>query len=578
MKVSGRGWVLILGLLAGGLPAGADLLGVVVSDGQTGDPITGAFVMVGQRAGDPFPGNYGWTELGGLIFFEDPALTGPQTVTAACEGYAHATAIEAAVNTIILTLYPAVVDSSMGGTITHVEGTVSNISTTSNDGNLDFSLILPAVGISDFVLGERLPFSFGMEIVSFPVMGDVELPENIYAPNQTELLFFQFEKSPWRIDVPGNRRQTFTSVAGRISLDALIAGASLDDLTIREVGVERDVTVSGPMNLSINSDLNLSYQVTANFGNVPPGNRIQVVSGARIPSADLGEVVVSYDLRETSIDSATTFSMVSRTPSGDMSDAVNTVLGRYSDALLDPTYSAGIVERDGFTLPHTAQLNSWMQIPQTMQDGRQFSWEDPTTPGVSPSPTWTRSVIGLRPSGGSGPAQSAWRIYARADLGSFTLPTLPPEAPGPAGGLPDPAQTPEDDLLYWDFWAANPIGEPGAIVAGFLDGATHYSSKWIPIELPAAHAPEDGMRAHLQLRVHPNPARGGAQLSWGGDASGFGWLEIIAPDGRLVEKRHIALAGGRARWEGRDLPAGFYWARIRQHDAPLARTPIVWVR
>ena len=585
MKVSMCGWTVVAlcgCLLAGFSPAKADQLTVTVTDGQTHDPLPASFVMIGQQAGDPFVGNHGVTNASGQILFDDPAISGPQTVTAAHDGYGHATVIAAASSAITLALHPTLVDSTMAGTITHVEGTVSNISTSSNDGNLDFSLILPAVGLSDFVLGERLPFSFGMEIVNFPVIGDIELPENVYAPNQTELLFFQFEKSPWRIDVPGNRTQTFASVAGRISLDALIAGATIDDLTIREVGVERDVMVSGPMNLSINSDLNLSYSITASFGNVAPGNLIQVVTGARIPSPE-GEVIVSYDIRETSIDSTSTFSMVSRTPSGDMGDAVNSVLGRYSDALLDPTYSAGIMERDGFTLPHTAQLDSWMQIPQTMQVGRQLSWDDPTTPGVSPAPTWTRSVLGLRPIAGDGPIQASWRVYARAELGHFTLPVLPPEAPGPAGGLPDPEQTPEPDQLFWDFWAANPPDAPGDVVAGFLEGASHWSSHWIPVSIPLASAPEGLQLPDLSLRAEPNPATGRARLSWGGSASGRGILEIVAPDGRLICQREITLAGGTSHWDGRSLkgthvPAGLYWARIRQNGAPLARTPIVWIR
>ncbi len=576
----------IAALVALGLAAAsgvrAEQLVVEVTDGQTGHALVGAFVLVGPAAGVPFAGNYGWTDSQGLIAFDDPGLVGPQTVTAALETYGHTTVYQSAIGSIGLPLFPAVLDSTMGGTKTHVEGTVTAIATTNNDGNLDAALILPAVTISDFALGDRLPFSFGLETITLPIIGALELPENAYAPDQVEFLFYHFSKSPWRIDVAGQRATTFVSVAGRISIEALLAGATLEDVEIREAGVERDIFVAGPMNLAINSDLDLTRNLTTAFSGVPAGARIEAVSGARIPSGGR-EVIVSYAANEAGIDTVSSFVLASRLPGGDMSDAVNVAIGRYGDSSGENRFSACIVERDGFALPHTETFQTWMQIPELEQVGRTLAWTDPTAPGISPAPTWTRSVIGLRPlAGAPGVVTAAWRIYApTGGAGQIELPVLPAAAPGPPTGVPDPAQTPEADQLYWDFHAANPPGGAGQVAAGFLEGATHWAQRWVAIDIaPTAargrHLPAETV---LALRAAPNPTPGGTTLVWQTGLAGPAWLEVLALDGRLVHRAPVALERGLVGWDGRaaggPTPSGCYWVVIRRDGRVLGRAPLV---
>ncbi len=572
-------------------PAGADTLTVYAIDGQTGQPLDGAFVMVGPAAGTPFVGNIGWTDPSGMIEFDDPSLNEPQTVTVALEGLAHTTAYESALGEITLPLYPTVPDSTMGGTITHVEGEVENISTSNNDGNLDFAFILPAMQVSDYGLGDRLPFSAGMEIVDFPVVGPVEVPENLYMPDQVEYYFLHFVKTPWRIDIPGLCNVTFVSVAGRVALDDLLSGSlELEDIEMREVGVERDVYVAGPMNLDINSDLNLSISLTTIFDDVPPGSDIAAISGARIPSGE-SELLVSYGAVATSIDSASIFEMPTRAPGGDLSDAINTVIGQYSDSSVAGVFGAGIIEREGFLPPHTQHLDSWMKIPELAQLDRRLSWDDPTQPGVSPSPTWTRSLIGLRPIDPEDeevPVSVTWRLYARADAWELTLPILPAQAPGPEGGIPDPAQTPEDDQLYWSLWAANPPDDPGAVAAGFLEGATHWTRRWMALDAPASGVAENlwprGARERLhRMSVAPNPSPGAVSLSWPPDFEGRGILEITGPDGRLVLRREVGLSPSGLCWNGHGgtggmVASGIYWATLCREGVILARAPIAVVR
>lgn len=585
--------VLVLAVLCGAPQAEADTLAVTALDGQTGEPLEGVFVLVGSRSGDPFAGNYGFTGPDGTILFDDPALAGPQTVTAAADGYGHTTLYQAATGEVSLPLFPPTIDPTMGGTITHVEGDISGISTTSNDGYLDAALVLPAVSPSEFILGDRVTFSFGTEMVNFPMIGDVELPENSYLPSQIEYYIFTFSKSPWRLDVAGERPTTFSSVSGRISIDDLIAGADLDDFEIRELGVERDVMVSGPMNVSIQSDLTLSNTITAEFVGVPAGSDVLAASGGLLDAGG-EERIVGYGVREGTIAGGTTYTLAGLNPSGDMSDALSVVVGAYADSSASMSFASGIMERDGFTLPHTEVLDSWFLVPDLVQDGRVLQWSDPSQPGLNPPPTWTRSVLGLRPidpENTSVPVTAAWRVYAPAGPGMLELPTLPPVAPGPLGGLPDPDATPDADQLYWELSAADAAESPQAVVGAFLTGATHWSMRWIPMALPVAEAPQPAppLAATYTLHAHPVPSRGPVTLSWHrGDPavpagpSGTGWLEILDVDGRLLLRRAIDLAAGSYRWDGgghgRPVGAGFYWARVRDVRGTLAARGWLYVR
>ena len=85
----------------------AGTLTVTVVDGLDGSPVPGAWVMVGVEAGDPFAGNAGQTNASGQIVFTDGSLFGPQTVTAAKDGYRFITLIdvEAAQVTLPLELF-----------------------------------------------------------------------------------------------------------------------------------------------------------------------------------------------------------------------------------------------------------------------------------------------------------------------------------------------------------------------------------------------------------------------------------------------------------------------------------------
>jgi hypothetical protein len=577
------GALVLLLALAG--VARAATLTVHVSNGQTGAPLTGAFVMVGLFEGDPFDGNLGWTDATGTVSFDDPALAREQTVTAGASGLGYTTLYDGALGEVSLPLFPAEMDSTLGGARTAIQGTVSHIEFTNNDGNLDIALVMPALDPTNYVFQDMFAYLSAPVPVTFPI-GTVEMPGNSYMPDQVELLFAHFVKTPWRLDVAGNRNVTFFSVSARVAISDLLGGTVAQNMVVREIGVERDVPVSGPRQLTINSDINLTRSLSAMFFSVPAGNQVLAVSGAQF-TAGGHDLAVGYDTRGGLIDSVSSFSLSTCAPTLDLSDAVNMVVGAYADSSRALAYSTGIVDRSGFVPPHTSLFASWMLLPVLAQDGHYFTWDDPTNPGVSPSPTWTRSNIGLRaidPADSSIAVSTWWRVYAPAGGLQFVLPQLPAVAPGPPNGLPDPRATPEADQLYWSFAAADPSGTGPQIVTDFLHEATHWTQRWIALTPFSTGAPEPTLPARpLALRIAPNPAAGETRLSWSAAVPGGVTLEVRAPDGSLVRGLALPGAAGEARWDGRDgrgrpVPAGMYWVTLTHAGERIGARRLVWLR
>lgn len=528
-----------------------------------------------------------WTDGTGTAQFYDPILAFPQTVTAAAEGFGRTTLIDAALGAVTLALYPAAPDSTMGGLRTVVQGQVTGIETTPNDGYFDAAVILPAIAASSYALQDALPFLKSIEQVEFPLIGTLPMASNIYMPDQAEFVFLHFEKSPYTIDLPGDRPTTFVSVSARIAITDLIAGTAPQNAVVREVGVERDVFVPrpGPFTQNIASDLALSNDLAVSLRDVPDGAHVQVASAALI-TVDGIELVVGYDTRgDIDLQQRQDFELATRAPGGDLSDARNIAVATYMDSSAALEWTTGIFDRSGFIPPYDVTFDSWMHLPELDHGARLFSWSDVTNPGVSPAPTWTRSNLGLRP---IDPQDSTvaitvdWRIYAPAEPRRFWLPSLPPSAPAPPGGLPNPDTTPGEDQLYWSLVAANPVDDVDVVLRDFMHGGTHWSSRWIPIDVDESAPEIGGQQARIRLSVTPRPASGPVRLAWDGPDSGDALLTITASDGRLICSKRVGRKGGEFVWDGRDLserplPGGVYWAALSAGGALLAREAILWI-
>ena len=574
-------------LLAPGAAEAATLT-VHVENGLTGDAMGSAFVMIGSEEGVPFALNTGMTDASGTIVFDDPGLLGPQTATAGFSGFGYTTLYESALDEVTLTLYPRAFDETMGGDHTRVEGEVNNVSNSNNDGFLDLSLVLNAISPETLVFNDYLPFLFGLEPVDLPVVGTVDLPENLFITRQTELLFLVFEKSPYRLGVPGNRPVSFVAVTARGAVGDLTADPDLNDFEIREIGVERDIIVTAPgvINLDINSDINtLPSGLTANLINVPAGSATRLVSGSTATSADGLEELFGYAVKEGIIDVESSYSLASFNPSGDLSDAQNVAMAEYADSSAARVFSVGILDRSNFSVPVSLNFESWFAAPDLSQIGTALQWEDPTVVGVSPTPTWTRSALGLRatdPNDGSVPPTVDWRIWAPASLGAIVLPELPLSAPGVPGGLTDPASTPESDEMSWSWTAVNSTGDSADLIGGnFLAEGTHWTQGWIPVAFETASGPQiPAILNGTEMAAYPSPSRDQVSLQFSQPLGTEGVLEIMGADGRRVAAWNLAAGSTRATWDGtgRDgvrAAGGVYWGRLLTEGKVLARTRIV---
>jgi len=566
--------------------AGAVPLTVRVIDAQTEAPVAGAFVMVGEAEGVPFDGNVALTNGSGEASFDDPILASPQTVTVGATGYSLTTLYQSALGEVTLPIFSRVVDPSFGGLLTEVSGDVDNVETISNDGNIDVSIVLPGVTTETLAFFDPDPFRFGLELVSFPIVGDVLLPENVYITRQTELIFLVFEKAPYTIDVPGNRSTSFVAVSARAALEELTSDPDLNALEIREFGVERNVSLgTGTQVVDVNSDINLdSDGITTNFAAVPAGASLRIVSAALVGNG-ADEEILGFATITPNVDDGTTWSVAATNPTGDISDATVVVSGVYQDSSAAGSFAAGILERGPLTVPTSVTFDSWMLLPDLSQSGTSLQWADPTNNGVSPSPTWTRSALGLLPldpNDGSVTPTIDWRIYAPAADGSVELPTLPASAPA---GLSDPDDTPEADQLAWAFTAANGSNDPDDILVNFMTAATHWTQGWIPVSLATTNVPGDETLPNLAdigLRVSPSPMAGEARIEWRATNDRSFTLDVVSSDGRTV--RHLAAPGaGVSVWNGRDdrdqdVPAGVYWVVARSEGEVIGRQQIVRVR
>jgi hypothetical protein len=468
--------------------AGADALLVRTLDPVSGSPISGAFVQIGPAPGDPFAANSGLTGAGGTISFDDPALSGPQMVTAGTADRAYVTITTAPEIEVALGLPHRAGTDTLPDPVARVTGRGLNIATQSNDGNFDLGVVLPALDLNAILGSGALPFEVPPDVANFPPpVGPTEIPGIVTMPPQTEFLFFTFEKPVYKIDLADNTTQSLFCLSGRIAITdlLLLSGNNIFDLMnafeMREVGVERDRAIVNGAIIDIDVDLNLSPSLTVTFDGVPPGNDITAAAAARLAGPGGGEHYVLYDGKNGLVDQASSLTLAARNPSGDLADAVNSAIATWGDSsAAGPDYLSAIIERDGFTVPANLLMDSFMLIPDVFQDETSFAFTDATNPGVSPSPTWSQSAISIELED-SLPTTTHWLIFVpAADLG-FTLPSLPAGAPPT---LPDPRTTPENDRLRLALTVNNQTGDAQTLLDDPLGDATHLAARTIELLPP----------------------------------------------------------------------------------------------
>jgi hypothetical protein len=579
---------LLLATALGPGAAAADTLLVRTLDPASGLPIAGAFVLVGPREGAPFPGNTGLTGANGIASFSHPGLVGPQIVTAGTADRAYVSITAAPLAEVTLYLPLRAVADTLPAPVARVTGRGLNIATQSNDGSFDIGFALPALDVDalvgSFLLGGgAVPFAVPPDTAYFPApIGTTAVPGIMTMPAQTELLFLVFQKPVYKIDLPDQTTQSLFCLSGRIALADLlsISGndifAALNAFSMREVGIERNLSISNGAVVDVNVDLNLAPNLVLTFGNVPPASKISAGSAARIREP-AGERYLLYDGKSALIDLASTLTLASMNPSGDLADAVNTVVATHGDSAASPEFLSGIVRRDGFTVPANITVASFMLSPLVTQNGDTFTFTDATNPGISPSPTWAQGAFQLADvPGGSGVAATThWIVYTPAPELGFTLPALPAAAP-PA--LPDTASTPEADRLRLTLAVNNQTGDAQAVLESPFGDATHFATRTVDVQrattgLVAAEAAP--LAAPRLGRAYPDPFHPNVNIPVTAVRNAPVTVVIYSTAGRAVRALTAPATAGATSvlvWDGRDehgvpLASGVYIARLASAGA-----------
>ncbi|HWN82628.1 MAG TPA: FlgD immunoglobulin-like domain containing protein, partial [Candidatus Udaeobacter sp.] len=452
-----------------------------------------------------------------------------------------------------------------------------NITTQSNDGRLDIGFVLPALDLSAVLGGAgAVQFEVPADTVNFPPPLNTQIVPGIMTmPSQTEFFILTFAKPVYKIDLADQTTQSLFCASGRIAIADLgtIGGddpfALLNAFEMREVGIERNRSITNGAVIDVDVDLNLARTITVSFGNVPVGNTINAASAARIPTPG-GDRYVLYDGKNAVFGPATSLLLSGLNPAGDLADAVNALVATHSDTTESEPMSA-IVKRDGFTLPVTLTMSSFLLPPAINQVDLTFTFSDATNPGISPTPTWSQSVFRLTAAPGATGVQDAtcWIVYAPAASLGFTLPQLPPSAPP---GLPNPASTPEDDRVRLTLDVNNTSGNAQAVLHDPIGDATHVTSRSKDVIFATTGLPSGvASRARAQLgTAHPNPFNPSIALPLTAESDGMVTVLVHDASGRCVRRLSGFARAGKTitlQWDGRDergvrLGSGTYLVRV----------------
>ena len=169
---------------------------------DTGAAISGAFVMIGLKAGEPFAGNFGLTNASGVITFDSSVLKGSQTITAGADDYRFFSFVDVNDSQVVIPLQPKIPASETASVI----GGLTGFDGTSNDGLLQAALVIPTMDLDALMM---LDFSslLSEDVLLMSVLGnDIYIPGNIVIPEQKEtvsgLLSLTISNSQYQLTLP----------------------------------------------------------------------------------------------------------------------------------------------------------------------------------------------------------------------------------------------------------------------------------------------------------------------------------------------------------------------------------------
>jgi len=456
-------------------------LRVMVTDRESGLPITGAIVMVGTSPGVPFTGNWGLTDSSGIIIFTD--APGKQTVTAGNAGYAYLSLINTWNKNIILPLRPTAPWTPV--IVGNTNGTPENPSdpsppanfngfvTPNCDDDMDISIALPAQsyeGLLGFNLASLLgPFITSMLYICSPPPLFCSsclnpylfslFPSNVLGPWQQEVVTwggtnyaFRIGKLEYFVLSRPNTLFNFSGIGGSVPrsvVEAILADLTrftdlLTQLDYKGFAYGRDIPVGAteipdqPFNMTTPVTANL----TVNLGGMPPSITTLVLAGAELTTSTVPGKLLLTGLSGGNSSSVSTITLTTVDTTGipslsDMRIVPGAIVIDMPDPLAPPGGFVAVLDRTGYPStgsPINTTINTFFTIPAVNSAPPQdLSWSDVKTVW-SPAPHLSWSFLGYVYPATVGSmtfnqTKVSWEVLAEGTAQGFTLPVLPPGSP-----------------------------------------------------------------------------------------------------------------------------------------------------
>lgn len=569
----------------GGRPI-AGSISVRVVSGESGDPIDGAFVMVGLYDGFPFDGNWGFTPPTGLLTFTDAALAGPATVTAGAAGFRYITLVSVDADDIVLPLDPIAAASpayEVGDFVTGID--VNNGSFNLGDGNLDMAVVVPAMS-AEGLMGFRLGGLFG-PLDTLDVLGQpFEVPSNMFIPLQYEALT-PIVKDHYVLDLPAGD-YTLSALSGRISLQALLEAADITDV-ISHVGWREtdvlDVTVAGnTSDADLFVDPDLVQAVTLTTGNIPDGSTAWCISVGDLDGTNGSGRLAPLGIGSVACPAGSgpcggTVTLTTTAPAGEFAG-----VGYFPAVAVESDLSEDVLiamARGTHPQSYAETIDDFFRPLDLAYGNGLFSWSDAENP-VAGSPPVDLQMARIESASGD---SVYWEFLLPGGEHALLPPWLPPAAPpGPdegAGCVWRHASIALDyDLPSFDFdaFSFSDIASHGAHLA--LDA--------MPVSFGSiATGTGAGVAPALEVlhENRPNPFNPSTSIRY--DLVGPSTVNLSVYD--AAGRRVTTLVDGfldagphEAHWRGtdeagRDVPSGVYFARLRANGF-AATTKMTLVR
>ncbi|RME47825.1 MAG: hypothetical protein D6795_13585, partial [Deltaproteobacteria bacterium] len=420
---------------------------------ETGNPLPGAFVMIGPQIGDPFEGNVGFSDGEGEVVIEDPRLSGPFDLTVGADrdgtgtpDYRWFSLFQVNADSIVVRMKPFI--RGPGPTIEVIGNLTADFEDTPSD--IFFGFALPAMSAAGLIAATvdslLAPGTFytiaGFEVFLF---GNTAVPEQTIA-QESVAIDYRLPFAPGPVDI--------AMVAGSMPLADFIEISQNSGTNFAQVLQEvlarfeplhtglrsadfLDTDTTG-FDIAMTNDLATEMRFDVSF--LPSGLDPVALSGMMDPLENFFATGMQIVEGEGSIFLPTT-------------GATNAFEGfTYTGAVIASDLSGSteqksvIVKRDIPTQSAVVTFRDFYKPPRLSVTERTMQFSSPIDPRIDPPPpppSLVTSVIELvelvtDPDTGERYVFGSpiWETMAPGSLDHFTLPVIPSSAE--AGGIVPP--------------------------------------------------------------------------------------------------------------------------------------------